>query len=298
MSISDQTLFLGVDGGGTGCRAAIGTAAHGILARAEAGPANATSDPDQAIKNIRSASEAAAQLAGLPQTALSAAIAHVGLAGVMTDQDSARIAAALPCHRCTVTDDRPTAVTGALGRKDGFLVSIGTGTIVAASKAGTFNYVSGWGFHVSDQASGAWLGRAALEQVILCQDHLADFTPLTRSLFAKFKDDPNRIVAFAKSAHPGDYASLAPEIIAAARAGDPWGSALMTRGAVYVMQCLTALGFSPGDTLCLSGGVGPFYADFLPNDALSGRTPPRGNALDGAFLLAKASHAQHVEGIG
>ena len=45
-------LYLGIDGGGTGCRAALTDADGQILARAEAGPANIASDPDTALQNI------------------------------------------------------------------------------------------------------------------------------------------------------------------------------------------------------------------------------------------------------
>lgn len=295
MLTTQQTLLIGVDGGGTGCRAAIGTAAQGILGRADGGRANATSDPALAIDNVRSTIDAAARSAGLPPSAIETAIAHVGLAGVMTPDDSARIAAALPMQRCVVTDDRPTAVTGALGSKDGFLMSVGTGTIIATRKGADFGFVSGWGFQVSDQASGAWLGRAALEQVLLCHDGIATFTPLIRAIFAKFDNDPNSIVAFCATAKPGDYATLAPDIIVAARDGEPWGQSIMAKGADYLLRGLTSLGFSAGDTLCLSGGVGPSYADFLSGDILRGRAEPRGSALDGAFLLAKAALSKQLE---
>lgn len=297
MLTAQKTLLIGVDGGGTGCRAAVGTATQGILGRAQGGRANVTSDPALAIKNVRATIEAAAQTAGLPQSALSTAVAHIGLAGVMTPSDSALIASALPMQHCLVSDDRPTAVTGALGSEDGFLMSVGTGTIIAARKKGDFSYVSGWGFQISDQASGAWLGRAALEQLLLCHDGIADFTPLIRKLFANFNNDPNEIVAFSTAAKPGDYATLAPEVISFAQDADPWAQSIMAKGADYLLRGLSALGFSAGDTLCMSGGVGPSYADFLPQDILTGRTQPQSSAVDGAFLLAKSILSKRLEEI-
>ncbi|PHR95286.1 MAG: N-acetylglucosamine kinase, partial [Blastopirellula sp.] len=252
--------------------------------------------PELAVENVISAVEAAAKLAGIPMDALGGAIAHVGIAGVLGSTESAKITSALPYKSVVVTDDRPTAVTGALGRKDGYLLSVGTGSFAAASKSGAFTYVGGWGFYVADQGSGAWLGRAVLEQVLLCYDGLADHTPLTRAVFAKFDQNPNAIVAFSMSAKPGDFGALAPDIIAGARAADPWGQSIMKNGAGHLMSCLTRLGFTPGDTLCLTGGVGPHYMDYLPKKLLAGRINSCGSALDGAFQLAKSHLATLLEG--
>jgi len=288
---SEHPILIGVDGGGTGCRVAIGTPSAGVLAQAEGGRANASSDPELAIKNIISTVLAAAKKAGVSPGALRDAVAHLGLAGVMTPADSQRIASALPYKSASVTDDRPTAVTGALGDQDGFLLSVGTGTIVAASKDGHFRYIGGWGFQISDQSSGAWLGRAALERTILCHDGLAAHTDLTRALMAKFGDDPNAIVSFSLSAKPGDFGSLAPLVVSGADAGDTWGLSVMKDGADYLSKGLSVLGFLPGDTLCLTGGVGPHYASYLPPKALTGRIASRGSALDGAFQLAKSRAA-------
>lgn len=295
MTDSEHTLLIGVDGGGTGCRVAIGTAVDGVLGRAEGGRANATSNPALAVKNIIATVTQAAQQANISPTMLGDAIAHIGIAGVMTSQDSAQIISALPYKDVTVTDDRPTAVTGALGEMGGYLLSVGTGTIAASSTPDGFEFVGGWGFQVSDHGSGAWLGRAALEQVLLCYDGIADHTSLTRELFSKYGRDPNEVVAFSTAACPGDFGSLAPDIIKHARADDPWAQSLMTVGANHLADSLVALGFQPGDRLCLTGGVGPHYADFLPDGYLSGYVDACGTALDGAFQLATARLA-HLEG--
>lgn len=295
MSDSDHTWLIGVDGGGTGCRAAIGTLENGVLAQAEGGRANATSDPELAIMNVASTVQAAAEKAGVPLDNLKNSIAHLGLAGVMTPADERRIASALPYKNATITDDRPTTVTGALGGQDGFLLSIGTGTIVAAKRDKDFSYIGGWGFQISDQASGAWLGRAALERTILCHDGLAPHSDLTRALMAEFNDDPNAIVTLAASAKPGDYAAFARQVVSTASAEDPWALAMMADGAAYLMQGLSILGFRPGDVLCLTGGVGPHYARYLPSETLAGQITSRGEALDGAFQLAK-SRAENQQG--
>ncbi|MGX9355111.1 BadF/BadG/BcrA/BcrD ATPase family protein [Roseobacteraceae bacterium S113] len=288
MSDSACTLIVGVDGGGSGCRVAIGTLAEGVLARAEGGRANVATDLNLAIGNLLEAVEAAAARCAVPLSRLRGAAVHLGLAGVMTGRDAQQVASALPFRHATVTDDRPTALNGALGGNDGFLLSVGTGTIAAANVDGVYRSVGGWGFHMGDQASGSWLGREALRQVLLCHDGLTKHSDLTQALFAKFERDPNAIVAFSMSARPGDYGAFAPDVVESACAGDPVGQSIMRAGADYLQSCLVALDFRAGDALCLTGGVGPHYAAYLPLETTAGLREKCGDALDGAFRMAGA----------
>ncbi|MEP4194298.1 MAG: BadF/BadG/BcrA/BcrD ATPase family protein [Aliishimia sp.] len=290
---SAEPLIIGVDGGGTGCRAAVGTCSTGILAQASGGAANFATDPDLALANVTQAVTEAAIKAGASTKDLIFASAHIGLAGVMSDGDGKRIADLLPYKAVSVTDDRPTSTIGALGAKDGYLLSVGTGTIAAASIQTTFRYVGGWGFHVADQASGAWLGRAALEQVLLCYDSMAKYTGVTRSLFSKFDDDPNQITAFSMSATPGDFGKFAPDVVRGAANSDPWAVEIMNKGAAHLTGSLMALGFHAGDPVCLSGGVGPHYAGYLDPEIAANVIQPSGNALDGAFHLACQNARKH-----
>jgi glucosamine kinase len=288
---SGSTLLIGIDGGGTGCRAAIGTAATGILARAESGPANATSDPDLTIRNITMAVTETAEELGVSSEMLEGATTHVGLAGIMNNQDVERVKSSLPFGDVSVTDDRPTAVRGALGDAFGFVLSVGTGTIATSYTSDGFKHVGGWGFQLSDHGSGAWLGRTALENVLLCHDGIGEHSALTRGLLSKFNDDPNQILAFGSEAKANDFAALAREIVERANSGDPWGRTMMQAGAEHLVRALKALKFTPGSRLCLTGGLGPHYTKYLPDEVLTGYTAPLGTALDGAFALAHAKSA-------
>ena len=52
MSDSSHNVLIGVDGGGAGCRVAIGTAQDGVVATAEGGRANPASELEIALRNI------------------------------------------------------------------------------------------------------------------------------------------------------------------------------------------------------------------------------------------------------
>lgn len=286
-SVPDTPPYvIGCDGGGTGCRLVIANGQGRILAQGTGGPANVTSDFKQAIASLRGAlGMACAQLGVTPADVLGG-VAHFGLAGMQTAQDAAKVAAEFPFAKINVTEDRLIALAGALGGADGVLVGLGTGTIIAAQRGGHILRIGGWGLNLSDDASGAWLGRLLLQKVLLAHDGMEPFSPLTQACFAGFDHDPRGIVTFATRAAPADYAEFAPQIIAAAAEGDGVGVALMQQGAAYLARALDVLGFAPPEVLCLTGGVGPHYARYLPKAAQPAIVAPQGQGVDGALRMA------------
>lgn len=288
MGKKKATYLIGVDGGGSGCRAVLADPDGQVLGKGSAGPANATTDLAQTIQNVQAALKAAAKDAGLKRSALAGSIAHLGLAGVLDEVTAARIAADMPVRAAQVTDDRVTSLVGALGTRDGVLVAIGTGSTLAAQRNGVVTCIGGWGLNLGDQASGAWLGRALLEHVLLVHDGVAEPSGLSDAVLGDFNGDPGAIVGFAAGARPPDYAAHAPRVVAMALGGDAGARVLMQRGAAYLVRALEVLAFGEGDVLCLGGGLGPHYAGFLPEDIRARIVEPEGSALDGALALARA----------
>jgi hypothetical protein len=60
VSPSSTQLYIGIDGGGTGCRARIEDAAGNVLGQGTAGPATTRIGVDRSMQAVRAASEAAA----------------------------------------------------------------------------------------------------------------------------------------------------------------------------------------------------------------------------------------------
>ena len=278
-------ILIGIDGGGTSCRA---TLLAGRMARYDVvlGPANVSTDFDAALATINAALAQLAARAGLTMADLATATAHLGLAGVMSSAIAARVAAHLPFADATVTDDRPTTIAGALGEVDGALAAIGTGSFIGRQVTGKIHGVGGWGFYIGDQASGAWLLRRCLEEVMLSVDGFAPHTDLSRAILKEHGDDPGQIVLFSLNSQPSDYARLARDVVTAAEAGDSLGTRLMQEGAAYIRRALQVVGWNPSEALCLTGGLGPAYAGWLDLPTVTAK----GTALDGALALA-ARHA-------
>jgi glucosamine kinase len=287
MTAMNTPFLIGIDGGGTGCRVAITDAAGTVLSHAVGGSANYMSDPEATVENVLSTLEAARRSAALQDGQIALAVAHLGLAGILQSTDTAALTARMPMRLVTVSDDRLTSLVGALGARDGVLVSVGTGSFVAKQRGGERSYLGGWGLNIGDQASGAWLGRRLLELCVLVSDGLDDHSDLTRQVLARFDNDPERITRIAKTAHPADYAEYAPQIITAARKGDAHARALMTEGASYLNTCLNRTGLGADDALCLMGSLGAPYTPYLEARFARQIVDPLGTALDGAVSLAR-----------
>lgn len=288
MSISDPQIIVAADGGGSGSRAVAGTSTQGILGQASSGPGNIHSDFDAAVANLTGAIAQALENAGLGHTPPERITAHLGVAGAHSEVEEQALLNALPYGRSTVSGDRATSVRGALGDTDGYVVALGTGTIVARQRALEMTTVGGWGFHLSDHASGAWLGRRLLEEVLLAEDGLRPHSPHSRTTCAAMGGLMG-IVLFSTTAAPSDFAKLARGLITAAKGGDEIGLTLVAEGAAYLETALKTLGFQAGDHLTLAGGVGPHYAPYLPDSLARNLHPPKGSALEGAFAMARQS---------
>src|SRR5205809_6197003 len=79
----DGTLYVGVDGGGTHCRARIRDASGRLVGEGQGGPANARLGAAIAMGSVVQAAKAAAAAGGIAESALGRASVFMGLAGAI-----------------------------------------------------------------------------------------------------------------------------------------------------------------------------------------------------------------------
>jgi glucosamine kinase len=278
-------LFLGIDGGGTGCRAAIADAEGNILATADAGPANISSDPATARDNILAAAREAlgrAIGAGGVAAELPKLTVGMGLAGTNAAGATGRLTLNLPFRRIRVETDAIAAVKGALGDLSGIVAAIGTGSVFARQDATGIRQIGGWGLVLGDDGSGAWLGRALLRETLRAAEGFTEATPLTRDVLQSL-GGRETIIGFSVTAKPADFAALAPRLLSG---DDPVARALMTRATEDIAASIANL--QGDDPLAVSyiGGLGPTFEARL-RDRWAAR-PALGTALDGALWLARS----------
>ena len=283
-----EPLFLGIDGGGTSCRARLADAAGRVLGEASDGSANLTLGIDKAAPAIAAAAEAALVAAGLSAGARGLIHAGLGLAGANVPAFAAAIAAyPFGFAEVAVASDAVIACLGAHGGADGAILILGTGSQGLALVDGHSTAIGGWGFALSDDASGAILGRSAARAALLAVDGLGPQTPLTQLIMRRFDDDPAQAVVWGRSAAPRDYGSFVPDVFAHAAAGDEVGLAVVREGAASVGILLDRLQALGARRIALMGGLATPYRSFLPARYDAVLVEPTGDALSGALTLAR-----------
>jgi len=288
--VNSDVLLLGVDGGGTNCRARLCAFSGEVLGEAATGPANLRLGLGRSFSAVSEAATQCLDQAGLGHRNLAHVVACLALAGA---SEPTQLAAARahkhPFGKALFTTDAHAACIGAHGERDGAVIVVGTGSIGWSVLNGKSHRFGGWGLPLSDEGSGAWLGCEALRRVLWAFDGRIGWTPLLRALFADFVDNPHAIVRWAQNATPRDFGSFAPRVFDHAGRGDPVGNELAALAGGHI-DALAARIIAAGATrLALVGGCAPFLKPRLGEAAKSRLVEPLGDALHGAVHLARAA---------
>jgi glucosamine kinase len=280
------TLVLGIDGGGTSCRAALATADGRVIGRGKSGAANIRTDLTGARASIVEAARLAFADAGEDAAQISSTPALLGLAGANVGTYSQQLEAILPFSRNKVVTDALIALEGAVGGGDGAIAVLGTGTAYMVRHGGEIRSVGGWGFLIGDQGSGGRIGRDLLEETLLAHDGIREASELTRALLAVFRNEPRDVVEFTTTAKPGDFGGFAPMVFEYAARGDAVAESILKRAVHFIVESLRVLELRPGDPLCLLGGLAQLYEPRLPDHVRVLIRPPLQDALGGAVSMA------------
>ncbi len=185
--------------------------------------------------------------------------------------------------------DGHATVLGAHGGQAGAAITIGTGIVgncVAAD--GSARQIGGWGFPVRDEASGAWLGRAVLAEILrLLDGYELEATELHHKVRETVGPSVDAIAAWTHQAQSTRYATLAPLVVEAAGRGDPAGLRLMQAAAGEVVHLVDALDPSGALPLCMGGSLADPIRRYLPDRIGARIQQSLGDACDGALLLAR-----------
>jgi glucosamine kinase len=290
MTAAVQTgpLFVGVDGGGTGCRARIEDAGGSLLGTGIAGPAALRLGIDRALAEVEKACRAAADEAGLTLEALKSAHAAAGLAGVgrkgALEELNQR---PHPFRSIVYVNDATVACIGAHGARDGGIVIVGTGSVGYAVIGEREVRVGGYGFPISDEGSGADLGLHAIRLALRAYDERGLGSSLTRDVMARFHDDPFDAVAWMDRASATDYATFAPLVMRHADNGDPVARRVVRDAGEQIDELVRRLLESGAPRIALLGGLASSMQPWLSPDVQRRLVPVEGDAVDGALHLAR-----------
>jgi glucosamine kinase len=253
----------GADVGGTKTTVAVAERGGGpVLARAAG--AGAALRPGRALASAGIIAELVRRtLAEVGRR--SADVLVVGAAGAGRSPERDELHAALRsegiAHTIVITTDIEIALVAAFGDGPGIVVSAGTGSIaVARDQAGELHRLGGYGWQMGDEGSGYAIGRAALGAVSRARDGRSPATALeARMLDAARCADFDALVRWAAAATPGEIASLAPQVLEVAAAGDPVAQGIADYAARELSLLALLLAERVGETqpmqVALTGGL-------------------------------------------
>jgi glucosamine kinase len=225
-------IYLGIDGGATKTTCAIGDA-KSVLGTATAGGSNVIRlGEERAREGLHAAVREACAAAGIAAEQIDCACVGASGAGraEVSDVVARMMQELVPC-RVQVVGDIVIALQAAFGSGPGVVTCAGTGSFAYGRGAdGHTSRAGGWGFAVSDEGSGQWIGRTAVGAVLRAQENGERPALLAAIEKAWQATTLNDLVRLANASPPPDFSALFPLVLSAANSGDAVARAVLTRG--------------------------------------------------------------------
>ncbi len=295
---ASDNFLLGIDGGGTACRALLMSANDDVLGRGTAGPANPLRNPDRSFRSILQATQLAFEDAGLDEKLMGNTIVGVGLAGVNVPAAYDVISNwQHPYHSMYLTTDMQIACYGSHGCSDGAVIISGTGCSGYSSISGDNRVHSAFGFPFGDKGGAAWIGLAAIRAAFLAYDKLGPPTVLTERIAGHYQAKGIGIVEKLAKAQPYEFGRLAPLVFAAVEDDDEVARVIIADSANHISAMAQSIWQLGPTRMSFVGGLSETIEPWLSADTKEMLSPSLYTPLDGAILYAKdqllSLHKQH-----
>lgn len=288
---NDDTLYLGIDGGGTKCRACLVSSSGEILGVGLAGPANPLHGLTRTLTSITDAAEQALSSASLPLATLQHVVAGVALAGINLPGMFVTMSEwRHPFAAMYLTTDLHAACLGAHCGGDGAVIVTGTGSCGFASVDGKTVTLGGHGFLLGDVGSGAWMGLEAIKAVLTAEDGLSPTTRLTERVTDVYGVEGLDIVERMSKASSSEFARLAPSVLAEAKRGDEVALQIVQQGAAYIDALAKQLLAHNPPRLSMLGGISALIQHWLTEEVAERVQPPLEQPEMGAVYFARDGH--------
>ena len=289
-------VYLGIDGGGTKCKARLEDAQGNLLAEAIAGPANAARNLTGSVKAVLEASEKAIAKANIKGLTLNQIHAGIGLAGINIPQvKQAFLKQSLPFASWHITTDLHIACLGAHLGQDGAIVIVGTGSSGVAIHNDQQFEMGGHGFVVGDKGSGAWLGKMAISHCLETLDGITPNNLLSKQVINLLDcDSAYDLVNLTLEAKPVMFASVAPLIFQLAANQQEDALLLVNQAATYINKICHRLLSGNLHRLSLIGGITQSLTPYLDSQLQAIIRPAQATPEQGAILYSKIKLAGSV----
>jgi glucosamine kinase len=288
-SDDNNNIFLGIDGGGSKCKAIVMSAENEILGTGISGPGNPLHGFEQATHSIVASAKLALADANISESSISNIVAGVGLAGVnlpvLFEQMNQW---QHPFKAMHLTTDLLIACLGAHQGADGAVIISGTGSCGFSYVDGEEYIVGAHGFPHGDKGSGAWFGLQAAKQVLLSLDGLIAMSSLNNKLLSLLDVKTGVELVEAIAGKPAAfYARMANLVFDAAEQGDALALAIVKEGASYIDNVAIQLSKRCPPRLSLIGGLTPRLLPWLAQDVQKSISTPLNSPEVGAVFYAR-----------
>jgi N-acetylglucosamine kinase-like BadF-type ATPase len=223
-------IFLGIDGGATKTTCLVGDETS-VLATATTGSCSVIRvGEEKAREALHDAVRKACSLASIdPRQIAGACVGATGTARPQIAEKVTRLMAEVVSCPVQVVGDMVVALQAAFGSGPGVIAIAGSGSIAfGRGESGETLRAGGWGFQISDEGSGYWVGRTALSRALRASDEGAQPVLLTEVMKIWKLSSPEELIQVANASPPPDFAGLFPVVLAAADAGDVLARTILT----------------------------------------------------------------------
>jgi N-acetylglucosamine kinase-like BadF-type ATPase len=219
-------IFLGIDGGGSKTSCLIGDETS-ILGAGTAGGSNPVRVGEAKARDALAAviRQACAVAGVTPSQIKRTCIGMAGAARTEISDPVRQCIAELVPGEIEVVGDMVIALEAAFGAGPGVIVIAGTGSIAyGRNSRGQSARAGGWGFAISDEGSGHWIGRAAVAAAVRALD-MEDAGVTNQSLLENLMkfwqvETREQLVVAANATPSPDFAALFPAVLVSADQGD------------------------------------------------------------------------------
>jgi glucosamine kinase len=289
----DGSIFLGIDGGGTKCKAVLMDHNQTILGVGISGPGNPVYGVELAKNSIVESAKIALEQAKsryltLCDLHLGSMVAGIGLAGANVPQMYKEMSEwKSPFKAKYITTDLLIACLGAHNGRDGAVMISGTGSCGYSYVKGQSTIIGAHGFPQGDKGSGAWFGLQAVEASLLSLDKIGPKTSMLNFLLEKLKvNNAEDIVAKFASKPSSTFASVANVVFLAAQENDQVALAIIKEGAEYINTMARLLDDTTPPRITLIGGLTAFITPYLDAELQLRLAPSLSPPEVGAVLYA------------
>ena len=230
-------IFLGIDGGGSKTSCLIGDEDSILGAGAAAGSNVVRVGERQAGESLSAAIRQACTAAKITPAQIERTC--VGIAGAARPEIAGVVrgfVSEIVSGEVEVVGDMVIAMEAAFGSGPGVIVIAGTGSIAyGRNSAGQIARAGGWGFAISDEGSGHWIGRSAVAALMRACDEAGVETTnvLLESIMKSWAVTTREQLVVAANGNPApDFAALLPVLLSASDAGDVTARMVLTQAGV------------------------------------------------------------------